>query len=147
METSKTKAVVVDKPQRQERVPISGPRDILTVLKKDPNYVYRWVIDKPGRIQRFVDAGYEIVNHEAEVGQRTVDSGSRLGSAWTYSTGGMLLVLMRQRQEWYKEDQLSKQKDLDALEEVLYEEGGLKSASRVLGGTTPSETEEFRKAK
>ena len=134
----------VERPQRKKRVPVSGPRDILTVIEKDPNYVYRWVLDKPGRVQRFVDAGYEIVNHETEVGQSTVDRGSRLGSAVTYSTGGSVLVLMRQRREWYNEDQDAKQRDLDALEQVLYSEG-LKTIRRELGGTTPSDKEQFYK--
>lgn len=147
---AKTEAVAPslrETPQRQKRVPVSGPRDILTVMQKDPNYVYRWVIDKPGRLQRFLDAGYEIVNHETEVGQSSVDRGSRLGSALTYSTGGSVLVLMRQRKEWYNEDQIAKQVELDALEQVLYSDGGLKNTKRELGGTTPSETEEFRKAR
>ena len=146
MKTPKTEAVTETKPQRRVRTPVSGPRDILTVMQKDSNYVYRWVMDKPGRLQRFRDAGYEIVNHETEVGDVTVDQGSRLGSAITHSTGGSLLVLMRIRKEWYNEDQDSKQKDLDSLEEVLYQDG-LKSTQRTLGGTTPSQSEDFRKAR
>jgi hypothetical protein len=148
MATPKTEAVT-ERIQRVKRVPVSGPRDILTLVGKDPNYVYRWVIDKPGRIQRFIDAGYEIVQRtdDLEVGQPTVDRGSRLGSAYTYATGGSLLVAMRQRKEWFKEDQDAKQLELDALEKVLYADGGLKNARRELGGTTPSETEEFRKGR
>ncbi len=148
MANTKTEAVTEARPQRVKRVPVSGPRDILTLIGKDPNYVYRWVLDKPGRIQRFLDAGYEIVQRtdDLEVGQSTVDRGSRLGSAYTYATGGTLLVAMRQRAEWYKEDQDAKLADLDAIEAVLYSDG-LKSLQRTSGGTTPSENEEFRKAR
>lgn len=128
--------------QRQERVPVSGPRDILTVMKKDPNYVYRWVFDKPGRIERFLRGGYEVAKHETDIGDVAVDRGSRVGTAITYATGGSQLVLMRQKREWYNEDQEAKWKDLDALEEVLYQDG-LKKPSRTLGGTTPSEKETF----
>lgn len=111
-------------PQRKERIPVSGPRDILTVTGKDPNYVYRWVRDTPGRIQRFLDGGYEIVNHDAQVGQRTVDSGSRLGTAVTRLDGAHTLVLMRILRDWYNEDQEAKQREIDALEDSMRTEGG-----------------------
>ena len=124
MENTKTKEVAKVEPQRRERMPVSGPRDILTVTKQDPNYVYRWVKDVPGRIQRFIDGGYDIVNHETSVGQRSVDSGSRLGSAITRLDGGNTLVLMRILREWYNEDQEAKQKSIDALEDSLRAEGG-----------------------
>lgn len=116
----------VERPQRvsrETRMPVSGPRDILTVTKKDPNYVYRWVKDQPGRMQRFLDAGYETVVHETQVGQRTVDSGSRLGSAVTRLDGAYMLVLMRIPIEWYNEDQDAKQRQVDAMEQALYPEG------------------------
>lgn len=105
--------------QRKQRVPVSGPRDILTLSDKDPNYFYRWVKDSPGRVQRFLDAGYEIVKHDAQVGERTVDSGSRLGSALTRQDGGAVLVAMRIPLEWYNEDQEAKQRILDAKEDAL----------------------------
>lgn len=116
----------VERPQRvsrESRVPVSGPRDILTVTNKDPNYQYRWVKDMPGRVQRFLDAGYSIVVHETQVGQRTVDTGSRLGSAVTRLDGPQTLVLMRISKEWYNEDQDAKQRELDALEDSLKPEG------------------------
>lgn len=108
---------------RESRVPVSGPRDILTVTNKDPNYFYRWVKDLPGRIQRFIDAGYDIVNHDTQVGQRVVDSGSRLGSAVTRLDGANTLVLMRIPLEWYNEDQEAKARELDAQEDALRGEG------------------------
>lgn len=118
------KSVEQVKPQRKERIPVSGPRDILTISDKDPNYMYRWVKDLPGRIQRFLDGGYEIVNHAAQVGQRTVDSGSRLGSALTRQDGGSTLVAMRIPLEWYNEDQEAKMHQIDALEDSLRADGG-----------------------
>lgn len=130
VETVQTEQAIPDQevPQRrvtrETRVPVSGPRDILTVTFKDPNYFYRWVKDLPGRIQRFETAGYVIVTDKApEVGQRTVDSGSRLGSAVTRKDGGNTLILMRIPLEWYNEDQESKQRDLNALEDTLKGEG------------------------
>jgi hypothetical protein len=110
------------KPQRKERVPVNGAKDILTVAErlKDPNYEYRFVVDTPGRIMRFNDGGWEIVKDETmQVGQTAVDSGSRLGSAVTVSRGGQVLVLMRIPKEWYDEDQLAKQEKVDALESTM----------------------------
>jgi hypothetical protein len=124
MADEKTVAVTQTKRTRATRIPVSGPRDILTVLGKDPNYVYRWVKDLPGRVQRFLDAGYEIVNHDAQVGQKAVDSGTRVGSAITRLDGANTLVLMRQSLEWYNEDQEAKQRAIDALEDSLRAEGG-----------------------
>lgn len=124
MANTEKPTVAVEQPKRKERIPVSGPRDILTISDKDPNYEYRWVKDLPGRIQRFLDGGWEIVVHEAQAGQRTVDSGSRLGSALTRQDGGFTLVAMRIPVEWYKQDQESKQKELDALEDSLRADGG-----------------------
>lgn len=101
---------------RKERIPVNGNRDILTVKDKDPNYEYRWVLDNPGRLMKFDQAGWEIVKENLEVGQTAVDSSSRLGSAITVSRGGQILVLMRIQKQWYDEDQLAKQEKVDALE-------------------------------
>lgn len=120
---AETKAVTPVR-ERKERIPVSGPRDILTVSDKDPNYSYRWVKDLPGRIQRFLDGGYEVVNHQAQVGHKTVDSGSRLGTAVTRNDAGQTLVLMRIPVEWYNEDQERKQAEIDALEDSMRAEGG-----------------------
>jgi len=105
---------------RVKRTPVGGKRDVLTVSNKDPNYEYRWVNDTPGRIQRFMDGGWEVVNHDTEVGGEAVDKGSRLGSAVTKSVGGiMTAVLMRIPKEWYDEDQVAKQEAIKALEETM----------------------------
>lgn len=104
---------------RKQRTPVSGARNILTVAQKDPNYEYRWVLDSPGRLDVFRDAGYEVVTDNPEVGDETVDRGSQLGSAVTMVRGTSTLVLMRIPKEWYDEDQLAKQEELDALEATM----------------------------
>ena len=76
--------------KRVKRVPVSGPRDILSVADQDPNFVYRWVNDTVGRIQKFINGGYEVVNQTLEVGQASVDRGSQLGSAVTRAVGSGL---------------------------------------------------------
>lgn len=123
MATQETKAVEPTR-TRENRIPVSGPRDILTVSDKDPSYSYRWVKDIPGRIQRFLDGGYEIVNHQAKVGSKTVDSGSKVGTAITRNDGAGTLVLMRIQLEWYNEDQERKMAQIDALEDSMRADGG-----------------------
>jgi hypothetical protein len=110
------------KPQRKERTPVNGNRDILTVMDKKTDREYRWVLDTPGRIQKFNDGGWEVVVDELKVGERAVDSGSKLGSAITTSRGGQTLVLMSIPKEWYDEDQLAKQEKVDAVEATMQRE-------------------------
>jgi hypothetical protein len=106
--------------ERKKRTPVGGARDILTVPLKDPNYEYRWVVDSPGRIQRFKDGGWEVDTDNVDIGQRTVDRESRIGSAVTKASGdGRTLVLMRIPKEWYDEDQKAKSDRLDALDGTM----------------------------
>lgn len=111
------------KPQRKERIPVNGNRDILTIAKhlQDPNYEYRFVLDIPGRLYKFDQAGWEIVkDEEITVGQPAVDQPeNRLGSAVTVSRGGQVLVLMRILKEWYDKDQEAKQEKVDAIEQLM----------------------------
>jgi len=107
------------KRERKQRIPVSGPRDILSVANKDPNYVYRWVLDVPGRLAKFQDGGYEFVVDDHKIGDETVDKGKKLGSAFTMVRGTSTLVLMRIPREWYEEDQQMKQEEIDALEATM----------------------------
>jgi hypothetical protein len=109
--------------ERKERIPVNGARDILTVRNKDPNYEYRWVLDIPGRLIKFQDGGWEVVSEDLEVGQKAVDSPSKVGSAITKNMGGNKVgVLMRIPREWYNEDQMAKQDKVDALEASMQED-------------------------
>ena len=106
--------------KRPTRTPISGGRDILAVKDQDPNYVYRWINDTPGRLERFKAAGYEPVTATLEVGDKAVDRNSKLGSVITRSVGGVLTaVLMRIPKEWYDEDQAAKQAQIDESDKAL----------------------------
>lgn len=113
------------KPQRKERIPVNGNRDILTIAEhlKDPNYEYRFVLDIPGRLAKFDQGGWEVVKDDGvKVGQQAVDSGTRQGSAVTVSRGGQTLVLMRIPKEWYDEDQKAKQEKVDTVEQAMMRE-------------------------
>lgn len=111
------------KTNRPVRIPVSGERNILTVVGKDPNYEYRWVNDTEAgmRIDRFKQGGWEVVEKEAvKVGDKAVDSGSQVGSVTTRYVGqGTQAVLMRILKEWYDEDQEAKQAKLDEIDDAM----------------------------
>lgn len=101
----------------ENRSPVGGYRDILTVKGKDPDYVYRWVDDdteEGSKILRFIHGGYEFAPAEGLiVGQQHVyksknnDLGSVVRvSAGKHSTGW--LYLMRIKRDWYEQDQQAK---------------------------------------
>src|SRR5688500_2071172 len=122
----------VKRETRKERPTVGGLRDILTIANKDPNYEYRWVKDIPGRIKWLEERGWEVVQDDLLVGQKTVDSPvGKLGTALTRFGGGTVtLVAMRSRREWYDEDQARKQEMVDALEESMSREA---NAGRIPG--------------
>jgi len=108
---------------RPSRQPV-GLRNRMTVQDQDPNYHYRWVSDsdKTGdRIEQFKAAGYEVVPRGThKVGNSRVQAASPEGSVETLSVGGGITgVLMRQKKEFYDEDQAAKQERVDATEESL----------------------------
>lgn len=106
--------------KRTRRTSAAGARNILTVNDKDPNFFYRWVRNDEGRIQWFKDRGYDVVTQDLEVGDKTVDSGSKLGSAVTRHGGGSTtLVLMRIPREWFDEDQAAKEAEIAAVEATM----------------------------
>jgi len=115
-----TKEAIAKAPRgRATRTPI-GTRNILTVNNKDEGYVYRVVndVDDGDRVHRFLEAGYEIA--ENTVGDKRVDNPSREGKGSIISVGGGRKgVVMRIKKEWYEEDQLAKQRDVDASEESI----------------------------
>lgn len=99
-----------DKPS--DRIPV-GSRDVLSVRKddKDPNYIYRFVNDDPGRIRMFRDAGWEIVERREsiKIGDPDVGSEHQLGSVTQKTVGrAKVAYLMRQRKKFYTDDQEAK---------------------------------------
>lgn len=102
------------------RIPVSGYRDILSVDGKEDGFVYRWVNDIDNRIQRFQQGGYELVDHDVEVGQRTVDNPGKYGSVVSKDVGkGRTAYLMRIPEEFYKEDQQAKQREVKRTEDDM----------------------------
>jgi hypothetical protein len=104
-----------------------GVRNRLSVKDKDPNYFYRIVntTDKGGadRLEWFLDRGYEIdpVNN-GNVGDKRVDAAVGVGSTPDFSVGqGTRAVVMRQKKEYYEEDQATKMDQIKKQEDAMYE--------------------------
>lgn len=108
---------------RPTREPV-GLRNRLQVYNKDPNYQYRWVVDYDGtgdRVEQFKQAGYEVVPKGMHrVGDARVSIPAPEGSSEVLAVGGgQKAVLMRQKREWYDEDQQAKAKRVDDSELAL----------------------------
>ena len=123
--TEKNVKRVVRKPLFQR-----GPQTISG--DKDPNFVYRFVNDTGSRIDQMKQAGYEIVEDDnLIVGDSRVTDANQPGSAKkVISKDGTVSYLMRQKKEWYDEDQAAKQAHNDEIEEAMK-----KSASEGMYGS------------
>lgn len=111
----------VEASARPRRTPVAK-RNRLEIKNKEPGYVYRIVNDVDDRVMLLQEQGYEIVP-DAKVGaggNRRVDSASALGSSSSISVGqGTKAVVMRQREEFYREDQETKQSIVDDTEQTM----------------------------
>lgn len=106
---------------RPRRTPMDK-RNRLAIKNKEPGYVYRVVNDIDNRVSDLQEQGYEICTKESigATGDKRVDNASPLGSNSNVSVGGgVKAVVMRQKEEYYKEDQAFKQAEIDALEETM----------------------------
>ena len=115
---SESKEAIAKAPSgRTQRTPI-GKRNVLTVAGKEPGYAYRIINDTGDRVQEFLDAGYELVkDNSVRVGDKRVNKGTSEGSVAQLSVGqGQKAIVVRQRQEWYDEDQAEKQVRVNELE-------------------------------
>lgn len=102
---------------RTRRAPLAR-RQLLNVVGKDPNYVYRIVNDDGDRVAQLQDVGYEHVpKDDVKVGDKRVENASSEGSLTQISVGqGRKAYLMRIRKDWYEEDQKAKQDYVDETE-------------------------------
>jgi hypothetical protein len=113
--------MAVSSAKRTRRTPINGTRSRLSVRGKDPEYVYRIVNDIDDRIQTFQEMGYEIViDDTVSVGDKRVANPTKEGSPVKVSVGqGVQAYVMRQKREWFEEDQKLKQAQVDELENSM----------------------------
>lgn len=109
---------------RVRRTQLGGRRNILTVEGKESGYHYRIVNDTEDRVEEFKSAGYELVPaKDVKIGEKRVEQTSAEGSFAKFSVGGGVKgVLMRQRDDWYQEDQAGKQAYIDETERATLED-------------------------
>ena len=109
---------------RRSRSPIDGRRNILTVKGLAPGMVGRWVDNTPERVEQLTEQGYDVVRQTVQVGDTSIDGGSKMGAVTTKRVGGgKEAILMQIPEAWYKADQLEKQKIVDAREAIIYNKG------------------------
>ncbi len=112
--------------QRKRRIPVSGAeRNVLTVRNKQPGFEYRFVNVVSDRVQRFMDAGYELVSQDeaGAIGDTRVDTSSGTSHIVEKGVGlGQKAVLMKIPSEFYEEDQKAKQKRVDEIEATMKQE-------------------------
>jgi len=113
---------------KSDRVPVSGMRDIMTVLNKEEGYVYRWVTDSDvqgSRMYKYKRGGWEmsplatpdgaiIVGEEAVFKTENKDDIIRL-----HVGAGQFAYLMRIKKEWYDEDKAKQAADIDEVEATI----------------------------
>ena len=106
---------------REKRTPINGTRNILTIRGQEPGYRYRIVNDDSDRIPMLQEQGYELVQDASiTVGDRRIANPTKEGSPVQVSVGGgQKGFVMRIKEEWYQEDQKTKQKAVDDLDESM----------------------------
>jgi hypothetical protein len=110
--------------ERTRRTPINGTRSRLSVRGKEPGYVYRIVNDTDDRVQSLQEMGYEIVtDSKVSVGDKRIANPTQEGSPIKVSVGqGVNAYVMRQKQEWFDEDQAAKNAKNDELEAQMKRE-------------------------
>lgn len=102
---------------RRRRSGLGPERNLkLAIPNKDPNYEYRWVNDRPGRVQQLT------VHDDWDKAPETM-AGAGLGSSVTErnvdSYTGERAVLLRKRKEFYDADKAEEAKALDARDEAM----------------------------
>lgn len=109
---------------KPKRVSIADQRNILTHPEaNDPNYMYRVVVDyksKPGRIQKFKNAGYVHVQSGEGMGDDAAGKPTKLGKQVSVPVGnGETGYLMKIPKEYFDEDQSAKEKSLKETEAAM----------------------------
>lgn len=113
---------------RSRRIPLGVAELKLEVPEaaNDPDHVYRWINDKPGRLQRAIAGGWEYVeDHAMQIGTgsttRNSEQDSRISQIVGKNENGFPLYayLMRIKREWYDEDQSVKQAAIDEVQKTI----------------------------
>ena len=96
---------------RHDRLALNGD--------KDPNYEYRWINDKPGRVHRMTQQDdWDLVkNDEFDRSEEEASSGTSMERVVDRS--GTKAILVRKPKDYYEADQKAAQDEIDANEETI----------------------------
>ena len=110
--------------KRVTRKPLHTRGPLTISGEKDPEFQYRFVNDVGSRIYQMKEAGYELVtDDEMVVGESRVSDPTAQGSAKrVINKDGTVSFLMKQKKDWYEEDQKTKQAQVDELENSMKNE-------------------------
>lgn len=124
---------------KKERKPMYE-QNSLTYLKKDPNYRYREVNDTPGRIERYLAAGWEIVKgtvtdtYTGKGRKETAQQGSAVRSRVNPGQEHQFGILMRIPINLWNEDQAAKEKRRSDHEKAILKDAANElHKARILG--------------
>lgn len=109
--------------QKRKRIPISDQRDQLGVAGLPEGFKFRWVADVPGRINKFLTAGYSFVQNDGNriVGEEGINWRKPKFSLVTRGGGkGVELFLMGIPLEFYTEDMAAKELKIKEMEASIY---------------------------
>jgi len=110
----------LDRSKREDRVPIHGDRDRLSIEGQEEGYHYCWVNDN--NVPKFERAGYEFVEHAVIVGDRRVDAASSTGVKHSLAVGnGVTAYLMRIPNEYFDLDMAALNHKVDSYEAAMYD--------------------------
>lgn len=113
---------------RRRRVPLGTPEQKLDVpqAQDDPDSVYRWVNDSPGRLQKALNGGYMFVEDPTlHVGTGSESGNTEQSSRVSRLVGKdakgnpMLAYLMKIDRVTYDEDQAVKQAAIDETDNAI----------------------------
>jgi hypothetical protein len=124
------------KVERRRRTGTGAERNLKLFVPeqaKDPNFVYRWVNNRPGRVKQLTQMDdYDIVSSD----DGAIDAGTSEGTVVKRTVDrseGEEAVLLRKPRKFYEADKAEEQKLLDARDEELRK--GQVQGSEALNGS------------
>lgn len=120
--TAKTKRPTEDRANRTRRSFVGDTADVLTVKGKDPDFEYRWVNDERGRVQRMIEAGYDVVLDEHLIGDGTAKDAGSANTITVDRKHGVKGVLMRIPKDWAEEDKRARASQIAESEAELFKD-------------------------
>jgi len=108
------------------RVPLGVPRSKLQVPKLE-GYVLRWINDRGNRLHNAQQGGWQFTNTDevGHVGDSATSNNANEGSYVSWPVGTkedgkpMRAYLMKIKEEFYREDQAAKQKEVDRTDAAM----------------------------